>query len=188
VKLSNIKVKNILSRSFCVISCLLVCCSCSRKIVLRFTNQVQPDSISTNWCPDIEKLDLSSKYDADISTLAHDVESFYENMRMKNWKPTYESRWKRFKEVASEATYLNDVEHEIPDWQLLNYDVLSIHEYGSDDAVLICRFVEMPGPTTTYSVVDWRKESDGKWRCDVAGPERKLMFRYLEYDRKPDEN
>ncbi len=153
-------------------------------------NTISGSQVNTTntWNPNTEKLDESAKIDTKFLSLDHDVKNFYNFLHKKDWKATYELRWKRFKEVVPEPLYLSTAQQELPDWQLSNYEILSVTTYDSDDAILICKFVELPGPVTTYSVVDWRKEKDGVWRCDAAGPTKIFLFQYLEYNKKSDED
>src|ERR1017187_7191253 len=66
---------------------------------------------STNdWHPNTKKLDDNAKHpfpgigDAE-STLAHDVKRFYQLLRDKKWRQTYELRAKVFREAVQESDY-----------------------------------------------------------------------------------
>ena len=138
---------------------------------------------STNaWHPDTRLLDLSAKdYEgSDASTLAHDVERFYQLLRDKKWPETYELRAKCFREASSESDYLADAKKYGKLWGLSNYDVLSVSFQkmsGSDIdvAILICRFTELPDNAVSYSTVYWHRE-DGVWKCLSAGPSNLPIF------------
>lgn len=178
-----------------VVGCLLVsgCKPSERKtegivtLVPRSELLIPQSEISTNWNPDTEDLDLGARYDETYLELDHAVTNFYNLLRKKDWNATYDLRWKTFRESITKETYINDGEKEMPDWQLANYDILSEETYNDDDALLICRFVELPGPRVAYSMVNWRKEHDGVWRCNVAGPTSLSLFRFTTYMEQPDE-
>ena len=170
----------------------LLCVSCS--------NSANPNGEKTNngrvnspsiaigdWKPDTQKLDDAVGSSPNSLSLDNNVKNFYELLHKKDWKATYDLRWKAFKKDIPEEMYIKSGQVAGATWKLLNYEVLSVSVYNDDDAMLICRFVELPGPTVSYSVINWRKEEDGIWRCDAAGPERLTILQYLRYDKKPDE-
>jgi hypothetical protein len=146
--------------------------------------------VKTNyWHPDTKKLDqdMSMFHDPAMSdaskTLAHDVERFYELLRDKKWHETYELRAKAFRHDRAESDYIAEARRAGTRWALVNYDVLDgtfLHtsEGGStniDEAILICRFVELPGYAESYSTVFWHRE-DGVWKCLSAGPHKLNIF------------
>jgi hypothetical protein len=142
---------------------------------------------SNLWHPNTDKLDLAAKHPDQFtmdagSTLAHDVKSFYQLLRDKQWHETYEQRAKAFREYVSEIDYLAEASKAEKRWGLVNYDVLSVNfsnSYGStnlDQAMLICRFIELPDYAESYSTVFWHKE-DGVWKCLSAGPFKLDIFR-----------
>jgi hypothetical protein len=134
-----------------------------------------------SWSPNTEKLDLAAKFDDSGVTLARYVKRFYQLLRDKRWLETYELRAKAFRNDFSEADYLEKARTSEKTWGLVNYDVLSVkfsNSLGStdvDEAVLICRFVELPEYATSYSTVFWHKEN-GVWRCLSAGPVKLDIF------------
>jgi len=148
-----------------------------------------PDSqgINTNeWHPNTRILDLSAKHGDPLtmdagSTLAHDVKRFYELLRDKQWHETYELRAKAFREDVLESDYLAKAKKAEKLWGLVNYEVLSVRFYNSfgstnrDEAVLICKFIEVPDSAESYSTVFWHKE-DGVWKCLSAGPFKLDIF------------
>jgi len=144
---------------------------------------------STNdWHPNTKLLDLSARRHAqsgDIgSTLAHDVKRFYELLRDKKWHQTYELRAKAFREDMLEADYLAEAIKNENRWGLVDYEVLSLGFSNSvdstnlDQAVLICKFTELPGHEVSYSTVYWHRE-EGVWKCLSAGPSKLDIFRGL---------
>jgi hypothetical protein len=183
---------------FCCILCLLTAgVGCSRSAngsgegdqPTNQTNTATDIKLNANddWHPDTKDLDLTAREEPEFLSLDRDVKNFYELLHNKDWKATYALRWQAFRRVVSEQIYISGCEQELPKWELTDYDILSVHMYNSDDAIVVCRFIEMPGPTTTYSVVDWRKEKDGVWRCDAAGPGLMRMFQSFNYEKKPDD-
>jgi hypothetical protein len=132
------------------------------------------NSENTNgaWNPNTERLDDTASQAPEFVSLDHDVKNFYAILHQKDWKSTYQLRWKSFKRSMPETTYLDWAKEEGTNWELANYEILSVQMYNNNDAILICKFIELPGPLTSYSVVNWRKEQDGVWRCDSAGPDR----------------
>jgi hypothetical protein len=116
------------------------------------------------------------------STLAHDLKRFYQLLRDKQWHETYELRAKAFREDVRESDYLAEAKNAEKHWGLVNYDVLSAgfqNAYGStnvDEAILICKFTELPDYAVSYSTVFWHKE-DGVWKCLSAGPRKLGIFR-----------
>jgi hypothetical protein len=148
-----------------------------------------PDSqgIDTNvWHPNTQKLDLMAKiHDPAMmdagSTLAHDVKRFYELLRDKQWHETYELRARAFREDVLESDYLAKAKKGEKLWGLLNYEVLSIgfqSSHGStnsDEAILVCKFTELPNSDVSYCTVFWHRE-DGVWKCLSAGPIKLDIF------------
>jgi hypothetical protein len=143
---------------------------------------------STNdWHPNTKKLDDNAKHpfpgigDAE-STLAHDVKRFYQLLRDKKWHQTYELRAKVFREAVQESDYFAEAINAEKLWGLVNYDVLSVQFRSSidstkvDEAILICKFTELPDYAVSYSTVWWHKE-DGVWKCLSAGPSKLSIFR-----------
>ena len=116
------------------------------------------------------------------STLAHDLKRFYQLLRDKQWHETYELRAKVFREDVREFDYLAKAKDAENVWGLVNYDVLSgefRNAYGStniDEAILICKFTELPDYEVSYSVVWWHKE-EGVWKCLSAGPRKLGIFK-----------
>lgn len=116
------------------------------------------------------------------STLAHDVKNFYQLLRDKKWHETYELRARAFRNDVLEPDYLAEAKKAEKVWGLANYDVLSVgfrNSMGStntDEAVLICKFMELPDHAVCYSTVFWHRE-DGVWRCLSAGPVKLSILR-----------
>jgi hypothetical protein len=135
------------------------------------------EQIIAGWNPSISLLDGISDSNTNFVGLMHDVCSFYDDLHKKQWESTYNRRWKTFRYDFPMALYLKMAAEKGNRWSLLNYEILSIETYNSDEAVLICKFIESPGAATSYSLVRWRKE-DGTWRCDAAGPIKLSLFRY----------
>lgn len=144
--------------------------------------------ISTNnWHPDTHRFDDLAKFHDPLlgdsaATLPHDVKRFYQLLRDKKWHETYELRAKAFRESVSESDYLAEAKQFGKSWGLVNYEVLSINFENSipdttnlDEAVLICKFTELPGPMDSYSTVYWHRE-EGVWRCLSAGPHNLPIF------------
>ena len=143
--------------------------------------QVNP---TNPWNPNIKILEQAVLDDTNLVGLDHDVKNFYEHLHKKDWKATYELRSQTFRSDFPEDLYLSIARGNEKFWQLSDYSVLSVSNYDATDAVLKCKFVEFPGPDTTYSSVDWHKEKDGVWRCDGAGPSRLPIFPPTRYDPK----
>jgi len=122
-------------------------------------------NVTNTWNPNTEKLDLSSTMDNHSVGLNHDVKMFYELLHKKDWKGTYEYRWKTFRRDIRETDYVNAAREEARKqgaiWELDNYEILTVNRYGDNNATLICKFVEMPGSGISYAAVDWHKEEDG---------------------------
>ena len=137
-------------------------------------------AIKTNttntWNPNTKNLDEVALNDPDLVSLNHDVKNFYELLHKKDWKATYELRSKRFRKDFPEALYLSWAQKEVSRWELTDYEILSVTTQNTDEAALICKFIELPGPITSYATVDWHKEEDGVWRCDAAGPTGSIIF------------
>lgn len=143
---------------------------------------------STNdWHPNTARLDILAKFPDSsskeaYSTLAHDVENFYQLLRDKRWHKTYELRAKAFREDTSEDDYIAKALKYESKWGLVNYEILNVGlqnsepTNGLDTAILICKFTELPGNYDSYATVFWHKE-DGVWRCLSAGPSGIDIFR-----------
>ena len=145
------------------------------------------DAQEKDWHPNTSILDETAKYADPVmmdaaSTLAHDLKRFYQLLRDKQWHETYELRAKAFRKDVRESDFLAEAKKAEKLWGLANYDVLSANfrnSYGStniDEAILICKFTELPGYGVTYSTVFWHKE-DGVWKCLSAGPRKLSIFR-----------
>lgn len=144
-------------------------------------------NVNSAWNPNTWRLDDTASDDPNYIGLDHDVKNFYTILRQKDWKSAYQLRWKSFRRTMPEMTYLNWAKEEGTNWELANYEILSVQMYDNIDAILICKFIELPGPLTSYSVVNWRKEQDGVWRCDSAGPDRLTIFKSFQYEMKKDD-
>jgi hypothetical protein len=148
------------------------------------------DAQETNrnsWHANASILDETAKHADPVMrdaarTLAHDVNSFYQLLQDKQWHKTYELRAKVFRETVRESDYLAEAINAEKLWGLVSYDVLSgefRNSYGStnvDEAILICKFTELPDYAVSYSTVWWHKE-DGVWKCLSAGPRKLSIFR-----------
>ena len=155
---------------------------------LTIATAVYSQETSTNdWNPNTKKLDFIAKHPDPFmgdagSTLAHDVKRFYQLLRDKKWHQTYELRAKCFREDMLESDYLAEAMKYEDKWGLVNYEVLSVqfrNSIGStnvDEAILICKFTELPDYAESYSTVWWHKE-DGVWKCLSAGPFKLSIFR-----------
>ena len=115
------------------------------------------------------------------STLARDLKRFYELLRDKKWSETYEMRAGVFRKIVPKSYYLAEAQKAQKFWALVSYEVLSV-EFRSfqgrtniDEAILICKFTELPGRHVSYSTVFWHKE-DGVWKCLSAGPRKLSIF------------
>ena len=142
---------------------------------------------TNNWHPNTRLLDLAAgQHDSFMgdagSTLAHDVKHFYQVLRDKQWHETYELRAKAFREDTPKSDYLAEAKRAENLWGLVNYDILnvgfrsSIGSTNTDEAILICKFVELPDYAVSYSTVFWHRE-DGVWKCMSAGPFKLSIFR-----------
>jgi hypothetical protein len=140
-----------------------------------------------SWHSNTSILDEAAKHaDPDMmdaaSTLAHDLKRFYQLLRDKKWHETYGLRAKVFREAVQESDYLAEAKKAEKLWGLVNYEVLSANFRNSigstniDEAILICKFTELPDYTVSYSTVWWHKE-DGVWKCLSAGPRKLSIFR-----------
>jgi hypothetical protein len=152
--------------AICLMALSIVCTASSQQLK------------TNDWHPDTRKLDDTAKFHDPSDTrskLARDVKRFYQLLRDKQWHETYEQRAKAFREDIPETDYLVKAKKAEKLWGLLNYDVLSIQflgDYGAtnyDEAMLICRFTEVPNYEVSYSTVFWHYE-DGVWKCMSAGP------------------
>ena len=146
-----------------------------------------PETSTNDWYPNTKLLDLRAKlhdpFSGDAgSTLARDVKRFYELLRDKKWHQTYELRAKVFREDMLETDYLAEAIKYEDSWGLVDYQVLSLGFENSvdstnmDQAVLICKFTELPDRAVSYSTVYWHRE-EGVWRCLSAGPHKLSIFR-----------
>jgi hypothetical protein len=157
-------------------------------LIALFVIGAQAQQASTNsWHPNTKLLGSDASRPPDpftgdaATTLAHDVKQFYELLRDKQWIQTYKSRAKAFREDISEDQYLAEVKERGELWGLANYDVLSVTFRSSisstnvDEAILICKFTELPAHSVSYSTVFWHRE-DGAWKCLSAGPNRLTIF------------
>lgn len=152
------------------------------------SKETRPNETGTNdWHPNIACLEKAAKYGDPVmrdaaSTLAHDVRRFYQLLRDKQWRETYELRAKAFREDVPESVYLAEGRNAEKLWGLSNYDVLSSEFHSSEDstnaneAILICKFTELPDYAVSYSTVFWHKE-EGVWKCLSAGPVKLGIFR-----------
>jgi hypothetical protein len=139
-----------------------------------------------DWHANASILDESAKHADPVtmdaaSTLAHDLRRFYQLLRDKQWHETYELRAKVFRKIIRESDYLAEARNAEKQWGLVSYDVLSVQfrSMGStnvDEAILICKFTELPDYAVSYSTVFWHKE-DGVWKCLSAGPFKLSIFR-----------
>jgi hypothetical protein len=140
-----------------------------------------------SWHSNTRILDETAKHADPVmmhaaSSLAHDLKRFYQLLRDKQWHQTYELRAKAFREDVRESDYLAEAKNVEKLWGLVNYDVLSAgfqNSYGStnlDEAILICKFTELPDYEVSYSTVFWHKEN-GVWKCLSAGPRKLGIFR-----------
>jgi len=153
--------------------------------VIRTSNAQRIDN--HYWHPNTAILDEAAKYTDPVrgdaaSTLEHDLKRFYESLRDKKWHETYILRAKAFQEDVQESDYLEEAEKHGKRWGLANYEILSdtfcntIGSTNLDEAILICKFTELPDYTVSYSTVFWHKEN-GIWKCLSAGPINLRIFR-----------
>ena len=144
---------------------------------------------TNDWYPNTRLLDLAARRNDPFTgeagnTLARDVKRFYELLRDKKWHETYELRAKAFREDMPETHYLAEAIKYEDRWGLVDYEVLSLGFQNSldstnmDQAVLICKFTELPGRTVSYSTAYWHEE-EGVWKCLSAGPSELSIFRGL---------
>jgi hypothetical protein len=164
--------------------CTLFACAILSSIV----GVAYAQATNTNsWHPNTKILDEAAKYGDPVSrdaasTLARDVKRFYELLRDKKWHQTYEMRAKCFREDLLESDYLAEAIKYEKKWGLVNYEVLSQQYQNSipgatnvDQAILICKFTELPDYAVSYATVFWHKE-DGVWKCLSAGPFKLSIF------------
>ncbi|HTB82813.1 MAG TPA: hypothetical protein VK742_04095 [Candidatus Sulfotelmatobacter sp.] len=162
------------------------CSSVAAAILVSVAVSAYSQEVNTNgWHPDTRRLDSAADYPGPFgdaaSTLTHDVTNFYQLLRDKKWHETYELHAKAFRHDCPKDVYLAHALRGEKNWGLVNYEVLSLgfdNSLGStnmDQAVLICKFTELPGNTDSYSTVYWHKE-DGVWRCLSAGPDKLSIF------------
>jgi hypothetical protein len=161
---------------------LIICLIVSSVVVTGCSQETN----TNDWHPNTRLLDLAVRdhdpFTGDAgSTLAHDVKRFYQLLRDKQWHETYELRAKAFREDTPEADYLTTAKKAEKIWGLVNYEVLSVKFQNSpettnvDEAILICKFTELPDYAVSYSTVFWHKE-DGGWKCLSAGPFKLDIF------------
>jgi len=151
------------------------------------TTAYSQETNTNDWHPNTKKLDFIAKHpDPHIgdagSTLARDIKSFYELLRDKKWHKTYELQAKAFRELNPESGYLASALKYENIWGLVNYEVLSVEFCNSspdskdvDEAILICKFTELPDYENSYATVFWHRE-DGIWKCLSAGPSKLRIF------------
>lgn len=122
------------------------------------------------WNPDTTKLNsLLDEKTAELSDFVKTVHVFYDAMRSKQWNETYLYRTTTFKQSVSREVYMDTMMREGQNWELLNYDILSVSVYDGDKVQLVVSFLESPLDTRSVSVVWWKKEKDG-WKCEESGP------------------
>lgn len=142
---------------------------------------------SNSWHPNTSILDETAKHADPVTsdaarTLAQDLRRFYQLLRDKQWRKTYELHARAFRKDVRESDYLAEAKNAERLWGLANYDVLSAgfrNSYGGtnlDEATLICKFTELPDYAVSYSTVFWHRE-DGVWKCLFAGPRKLGIFR-----------
>jgi hypothetical protein len=159
----------------CLIAASVVCAAHAQEINVR------------SWHANTRILDETAKHADPVtmdaaSTLARDMTRFYQLLRDKQWHETYELRARAFREDVRESDYLTEAKQAEKLWGLVNYDVLSAafqNSYGGtnvDQAIVICKFTELPDYVVSYSTVFWHKEG-GVWKCLSAGPHRLGIFR-----------
>lgn len=164
------------------------CASVACVILVSGVGAAYSQETSTNdWHPNTKLLDLAARHPDSFtgdagSTLARDVKNFYQLLRDKKWHETYELRAKVYREARLESDYLAEAKRAEKLWGLVNYEVLSLQFQKSipgatnvDEAVLICKFTELPDNAVSYSTVYWHKE-DGVWKCLSAGPKNLEIF------------
>ena len=135
------------------------------------------EHVGNIWNPKTKYLDQLSLDNTNFVNLARDVKDFYNYLEKKDWESAYERRWKTYRQDFPKNIYIKTANSEGRYWGLINYEILSVETHNSDEAVLICKFVELPDSATAYATVRWRNE-DGTWKCDAAGPEKLSIFRY----------
>ncbi len=106
---------------------------------------------------------------------------FYRLLKNKDWAATYDYRSKKFKSSVTKEFYLKDMKSIESEWNLVSYEVLSMRSFQMKDKDLfirvIIKFVEDPGPNTSYSLAEWVYEDDD-WKCKNAGPEYSPFFNF----------
>ena len=145
-----------------------------------FAGATECQETHTNWNPNSKKLAEAAKYADPItmdaaSILERDLTRFYELLHDKKWRETYQLRAKAFQEDFPETDYLAAAKKEEKLWGLVSYDVLSVNfetTYGStnvDQAMLVCKFIQLPHNSVSYAAVYWHREN-AVWKCLNAGP------------------
>lgn len=169
---------------FCVLISfgLVVSASCSDHASKRNKDDLDTNAISvihvnqTNWNPDTANLDQVALGSPHLETLKQNIKLFYELLHKRDWEAAYELRSKEYKDDFPKSLYLSLAQEEGKNWCLLDYSVLSVKIYDSNHAAVICNFIELPGPVTSFSTVEWHKETDEVWRCNAAGPDKLSIF------------
>ena len=161
-----------------------IICLISASVV--FTSGAQE---TNNWHANTSLLDFNANHGDPAmreaaSSLAHDVKIFYQSLRDRQWHKSYVMHAKVYRDLVMEPTYLAETIKYENIWSLVNYDVLSdqfsntLDSTNINQAILICKFTELPDNEVTYSTVWWHKE-DGGWKCLSAGPRKLSVFREM---------
>jgi hypothetical protein len=116
-----------------LLSLFLFTLGCSQHVskadMHKSTNAYQVNA-NNIWNPDTEKLDEFALDETNYVSLDHDVTNFYDLLHKKEWKYTYNLRWKTFMEDSTQTTYLDLAQQEGARWELSNYEILSVTKYG----------------------------------------------------------
>ena len=127
-------------------------------------------SISRSWNPDTTKLDELARSDPKKwLDLVHTVESFYNSLHHKQWNDAYNFRTTTFKNTVNREVYMSGIKQEEAGWELLNYRVQKVEDFGNNKLKLTIEFLENPGPKHCSVAVWWKKE-ENTWKCEEAGP------------------
>lgn len=137
-----------------------------------------PQESQKRWNPKVAVLDSFAKQVTEGKQLAESIKTFYQLLHDKQWKSSYAWRTAGYKSSCRLEEYLSEAEKYGSDWELLDYEVLNVHLYNDCAALVLCRFVEAPGPVTSDEAVCWKLQ-DGQWKCEEAGPSRLPMFSRL---------
>jgi hypothetical protein len=148
---------------------------CGMAILSSVINGCSQETKTNNWNPGVSLLDKNARIDQMGSSLAHDVKAFYQFLRNKDWHETYEGRARAFRHDVLESDYTSTAKKYENSWGLADYEVLSVDFQDSDVAILICKFIELPDYTISYSTVFWHREG-GVWKCLSAGPKKLGIF------------